>query len=709
MPETNGHRDTGDVTALVNGGALPVYDLPPVSDTSFEIQLDAEPVGKAEPVSTGPGIPLAPFGGQRRDIIPQHLRSWARVKKFAGDVAGAASHHTAFHLTRCPWYACQVAGYAVAGVWKLGHDIRRWAWVTEPAPLREKAVIDKDSGEYRRLHSLTTKTRGERGLAVAGCAAVAVVAGTLIARFAPAWTDVTLAVVAVLSLARYGRPADKPIIQSSMVTPRFRFLNGDVVLRAYYSAGIGRRDKPDQQITFGSPMSRDGEGSMVLVNPPYGVTVDDVVKAKPALASGLDVALSQVYISKHPQSHRSHWLWVADRDPLSVPAGKTPLLACKQTDIWKPAPLGLDERGRLIKLEMIWQSILVGGLPRMGKSWVARLLGLYAALDPYVRLDVFDPSGKPDWRNFALVADSFAFGLTPTTAGNPAEIFLSTLEQIRVDVESRYNRLSAMPTSICPEGKLTRRIARDPDYSMPVRMLLLDEFHEWFMLGEISKDLAELLRFVAKVAPAAGYVLVDATQKPANVGRGDVGATFNDFRDVHQVRLSLRTSSYNMSEVVLGPGAYGEGSDSSLLAPENKGVILMRGATDVTPTVRTHLADSTDAEHILRAARAYREAAGTLSGMAAGQDVGTPHQDVLGDILAVFGSDNGLHWPVLAERLHQRFPDRWKDTNGEALSAQCREKFGVPSVPVKMSGVSLRGCRKEDIQRASAQRGGVTG
>ena len=61
-----------------------------------------------------------------------------------------------------------------------------------------------------------------------------------------------------------------------------------------------------------------------------------------------------------------------------------------------------------------------GALPRPGKTFAARLLALYAALDPYVKLDVFDAKGSPDWRKFALVADSCAFGLTPTRRGPAA-------------------------------------------------------------------------------------------------------------------------------------------------------------------------------------------------------------------------------------------------------------------------------------------------
>ncbi|HUY46091.1 MAG TPA: hypothetical protein VMV92_10255 [Streptosporangiaceae bacterium] len=219
---------------------------------------------------------------------------------------------------------------------------------------------------------------------------------------APWWGWVPLGGVLVVLLARAGRPAGKPIVTPATVTPRFRKLSADVVLRAYYAAGLGHRDKPDQRVTFGSTMARDGEGSRVVVDLPYGLGLDDAIKAKAKIASGLDVTESQVFVRRDPTSHRRHTLWVADRDPLTVPVGRTPLLACRPTDVWRPAPLGLDERGQLVTVPILWNSVLVGALPRQGKTYSTRLLGLYAALDPWVKLDVFDAKGSPDWRRFAL-------------------------------------------------------------------------------------------------------------------------------------------------------------------------------------------------------------------------------------------------------------------------------------------------------------------
>jgi hypothetical protein len=337
------------------------------------------------------------------------------------------------------------------------------------------------------------------------------------------------------------------------------------------------------------------------------------------------------------------------------------------------------------------------------KTFAERLLALYAALDPYVKVDVFDGKGSPDWRKFVLVADSYAFGLTPTRDGLPPEILLDCLIRLKADVQERYKRLSELPLAVCPEGKLTRQIARNPRYGMPVRLLVIDEVQEYFDLSEISKDIASLLVFLVKVAPGAGVSVIASTQKPSGIGGSGVLATqFLSFRDQMGIRFSLRTSSRDVSEMVLGAGAYGEGLDSSKLLPQYKGVGLLRNASDASPTVRTYLADGQDAEKILIAARLLRERAGTLSGMAAGQGFGQAARDVLADVLAVFAGEPGLHWQVIAERLARRFPDRWADASTDSVSAQCRA-LGVPSVDVKSDRVNLKGCRRADVETSAGR------
>jgi hypothetical protein len=685
-----------------HGALVPFPGAPPVpaTDTSYEVALDDAPAAAVEPVHSGDGIALPARPGERHPVIPRHLRTWAGIRGTATRHGGLLAHRGAYHGVRSPGYALRAIGWAVVGLLVLLGRAIRWWWVAEQTRLRSLAVISGDAKEWRELHKDAQDTRRNRGLVLLAAAAALALGGVLMWYYAPWWGWGLLAVVLLPLLARAGHPAGKPIIRAATTTPRFRVLNADIVLRAYYAAGLGNPDKAGQQVTFGAPMSRDGDGSRVLVDLPFGKGLDDAVKARPAIASGLDVSLSQVFIHRDPTSHRRHTLWVADRDPLAVPVGRTPLLACKPADIWRPAPIGLDERGQLVTVPILWNSVLVGALPRAGKTFSARLLALYCALDPYVKVDVFDFKGSPDWRRFALVADSCAFGLTPTRDGLPLEIFAATLNGIKADVQDRYQRLSELPPEVCPEGKLTRQIARDPKYKMPVRVLVLDEFQEIFDLGESSKEIASLLVFLLKVAPGAGVSVIGATQKPSGIGTGKVAQDFNSFRDNFAIRLGLRTSSWQVSELVLGAGAYSEGLDTSLLLPNYKGVAILRGASDASPTVRTYLADGQDAERILLAARQLRERAGTLGGMAAGLEVETDDRDVLADVLQVFGPDAGMQWQIVAARLDAQIPDRWADTTAEAISAECRAR-GVPSVDVKAFGRVLKGCRRADVEHAA--------
>ena len=707
MPEPTAPRDEDEPRRddAPGGELVPFPGAPavPAADTSYEITLDDGTAPAAEPVHHGEGIPLPARPGERRPVIPAHLRTWPGVRGAAARHGGLLAHRAAYHGLRSPGYLLKASGWALYGLLVILERARRWWWLAEQTRLRSLAVIAGDSREWRNLHKDAKNSRRDRGLILAAGFLAIVAAAAAMVKFAPWWAWALLAAVALPLLARAGRPADKKIIRAATTTPRFRVINADVVLRAYYAAGLGNPDKTGQQITFGAPMSRDGDGSRVLVDLPFGKGLEDAVKARPAIASGLDVTLSQMFIHRDPTSHRRHVLWVADRDPLAVPVGRTPLLACQPTDIWKPAPMGLDERGQLVTVPLMWNSVLVSALPRAGKTFSARLLALYAALDPYVKLSVFDFKGSPDWRKFALVADRCAFGLTPTRDGLPLQIFGDTLTEIKADVQDRYERLSEMPTDICPDGKLTREIARSPKYGMPVRLLILEEFQEAYEVGKDSLEAARLLTYLVKVAPGAGVILLGATQRPSGVGGGgELGQQFTTFRDNFAVRFGLRTSSWQVSELCLGAGAYSEGLDTSTLLPQYKGVGILRGASDASPTVRTYLADGQDAEKILTAARALRERAGTLSGMAAGLEADRDERDVLADVLEVLGADSGLHWQILAERLNTRIPQRWAEVTADAISAECRAR-GVPSVDVKMFGTVRKGCRRADVERAAGQ------
>lgn len=675
-------------------------------ERSYEWPLDPVPDRVPVPVPVDP-TPPSSVDVARRPVIPPSLRR-DQLTATARHVGGRWAHASAYHAVRIPWYIVVIVQAAVIGAGRVAMRFVRWWTHAESAPVRQAAAEVRDTAVWLRLDREVRATRRTRTLIVAGAgASVLTVLAVLGSAFGPpdrpGWLVVWLPLVGGLAYA--GRPVGRPLIGPAVVAPRFRKLSADVVLRAYYAAKLGA-DKDDQRITFGSPMARDGDGSRVTVDLPYGKGFTDAVRAHGAIASGLDVAVTQVFLTRDPTSHRRHTLWVADRDPLAIPAGRTPLLRGRPTDIWTPAPFGLDERARPVSIDLLWQSILVGAQPRQGKTFALRSLGLFAALDPYVRITVADGGGKPDWRKFEAIADRAVFGLAPTRDGDPVEILIDTLREIRADVQARYLALSDLPPDVVPEGKLTREIARDPKYGMPVRLLLLDEFQEWFATGNPTADseITSLLVYLIRVAPAAGVIIGSATQRPSGIGSGDVAKKFTDFRDNHIIRFSLRTGSWQVSDLVLGAGAFSEGLDSSTLAAEHKGAGILRGASDASPTVRTFLADAEDAAHLLAIARKIREHAGTLSGQATGQIAHREERDILADALSVYADGaRGLHWAELAGRLATAYPEHYRDATPDAISAQLRA-FDVPSVDVRRDGQVRKGARADAIRKAHRTR-----
>jgi S-DNA-T family DNA segregation ATPase FtsK/SpoIIIE len=683
-----------------------------LSDTSFEITLDDKPV----PVVV-PRVDKTPV---LQPIIPEHLSTIDGLKSTLVRKTTRTWHRTRYHLVRSPKYFLLCVMWGIVGLFKGAEMQRRWWWLSEATPLRRSAIDKDEHALWKGLHSEGRKTRYARAKWIL-MEVVGILAGGLsMWLFAPIWLWIIVIGVLLLLLARLGRPSDKPIITAAVIQPRFRVINGDTVLRAYYAAGLGNPDKPDQQIMFEGYLARDNRdtGSQVTVVMPYGTPFSKVAAEKEKLASGLDIALTQVYLAKDKASNRRHLLYMADVDPLSVPAGRTPLLDCKPRDIWAPMPLGLDERGRLVRFILVFQSLLIGAQPRRGKTFCARLCALFAALDPYTRLSVFDGKGSPDWRMFALVCHTYGFGLLPDRVqGNPVENLLATLRAAKKDILERNVRLSELPTNICPEGKLTRDISRSRQFKMPIWVIVLDEFQEYLKTGdeEVDKEIADLLVFCVRVGPSVGVILISSTQRPAGLGSGaKVKQLFADFRDNHLIRFALKTGSKTVSDHILGEGVHSEGFDASDLpvGDEFRGIGILYDAPVEPCTVRSYLADGEDAEKILRAARAHREKAGTLDGMAAGEEVAVQPRDPLADAIDVFApTETWVSWAVLAERLADQLPEQYAKVTGVGLGSTLRDlKLGIetsngrvePSAAVP-SGVTS-GVKRAVLERALSRR-----
>ncbi|MGW1341785.1 cell division protein FtsK [Kribbella sp. NPDC002412] len=684
-------------------------------DTAYEIALDEETAtGKVlVPVDT-PGLSVPVLDGARLPIIPTHLRP-ENLQATITRALARAGHVGAYHAVRSPWYATKLGWFATRGLSRLVGNQLRWWWVPNSVALEQKAADAGELKEWEKIHRQLKATRLWRG-GVLALQNLGLLIGAPIAwNAAPAAGLAAVGAAAVAGLAHYGRPAGQTLVGTAVVAPRFRKLNSDIVLRAYYAAGLGRPDRTDQEVRFGSPMSRDARntGSQVVVDLPYGKGWSDVAGAREKIASGLDVHANQVFLTPDKTSSRRHTLFVADRDPLAVPVGRSNMLDGKPRSVWRPVRFGKDERDALVKLPLMWSSLLVGAQPRKGKTFAARLVALHAALDPWTKLIVADGKNSPDWLGFKKIAHRTVFGTHPNpNDDNPIEHLQAILDEVLAHIDRVNSVLTSLPVSACPDGKLTEELARDRRYpDLRVLVMVMEEFQVYFETEDqaVNKEIAAKLSRIQAVGPSAGVVIVSSSQKPSGVGAGDVGRLFNRYRDNHSHRFALKCGNRIVSEAVLGGDAYAEGFDASSLpvGDEYRGVGYLYGVTDATPTVRTFLADAADADKILTAARKHREQLGTLTGEAAGEELERATRDVLADVLTVIGPDSSAHWDTIAGRLAGQMPEQYDGTTPEAISAQARA-LGVPSVNVKRDGVVRKGVKTDDLRAAMARRDTTT-
>ncbi|MGH2360753.1 MAG: cell division protein FtsK, partial [bacterium] len=200
-----------------------------------------------------------------------------------------------------------------------------------------------------------------------------------------------------------------------------------------------------------------------------------------------------------------------------------------------------------------------------------------------------------------------------------------------IEVQGRYARMQHLDDDICPESKITPQISRDPTLDMPITAVIIDEAHipledrtavdaegKKIKLGEY---IGELLTWLVRKGPAAGIMVIAATQRP------DSKTIPSRLRAVLGSRFALRVMDWRDSNIILGEQMNTRGYDASTLLASHKGVGILRpdgetdqGADVLAMTVRTYYMSNKDWQTICQRGRALRETTGTLTGHAAGQD-----------------------------------------------------------------------------------------
>jgi S-DNA-T family DNA segregation ATPase FtsK/SpoIIIE len=639
------------------------------------------------PRHSAPGQP-----GELRQIIPGQFRSWDAFRKHYGWHLHRAGHHAAYHLfpSRAITRLVNTLRYAAVGIGKLLVALIAWWHVAEQAYLRNEAVAANDPRTYLQLQKNGKESRLTRGLVLLACLAAAVLAGALITVHVPlAW--IPIGCVAVPLLAWAGRPADKPILDSAVTPVHLEPLSREVIVRALSTLGIGELTKaigrdPERAVVLVDPIVRDGPGWLARLDLPHGVTASAVMDKREELASGLRRSIGCVWPENERRRHPGALsLYVSHEDMSQASQPSWPLARRGAVDMFRPVQFATDQRGKPITITLMFVSIIIGSVPRMGKTFLLRLLLLIAALDVRAELHVYDFKGTGDLAALRAVAHRYRVG----DDEDDIEYFVADMRALREELRRRtkvIREIAEKQPALCPENKVTPELASRKDLGLHPIVIAADECQVPFTHPGYGKELVEIATDLAKRGPALGMIEELATQRP------DAKAIPRDISANAVLRMCLKVMGHIENDMILGQSAHKNGYKATMFDFDDKGIFYFSGEGSAPRICRSFEIDGPAATKIAARARAMREQAGRLTGYALGQDQAEEVRSFLADVLDVFGADAKLWLTTIADRLHGHVSGAYPDITPEAVASQLRA-LNVTVKDVREPGQAVRkGC-----------------
>ncbi|MEU7153842.1 hypothetical protein AB0B15_38380 [Streptomyces sp. NPDC045456] len=583
-------------------------------------------------------------GWNLRTLIPASLTDPGVWRQRRAEWTNAAM----FHAMRSPVYLWRAAKVSAIGARAGGRDAWSYLWATEYGEITDKVRRTKAGPEHiadlradRRKEAKARRREPVTVYSLTGCTTYT--AALLALGETWGWVmacPLLLPLFGVLyALGRRELIRREPD-GTFTLTDAPDFTGAGVLTDEGLNMALRARSvgilKDDEEVTIRGFIAREtgDKASVVRFDLPRksGKTAKEVAAKREAIAAAL--AVDAIQVSIRQDGHEGGvYLRVADAHPFGGDPVPSPLATAERWDIWDGAPTFVDETGRITAIELLFFGLLVGAMPRQGKTFTARAAAAAAVLDPYCRVIVADGKGGKDWSATALLAEAYVRGVTEPAVRRLVHV----LENLVREMEEAYDALFELPDEECPEGKLTPEITRDHKI-YPV-LLVVDELQRYLEdEGKENEDdkltygkrIEKALITLAKVGPAAGLIPVLASQKPT----GD--AVPSAIRDAIPQRIAHLCATYQMSDSILGTGSSASGWNAKELAPAFKGMGIHADETGLR-FMRSLLINLPVFRAICERGRALRIAAGTLAGEAAGQAGRAARVGgILADILAVF-------------------------------------------------------------------------
>ncbi|WP_031145482.1 cell division protein FtsK [Streptomyces erythrochromogenes] len=630
-------------------------------------------------------------------------RDFTATARHAGANLGYA---TLFHGVRLPVYAGRLALLSPRGACRFLVSANRWVWDREAAPLRDFAVRTEDVDEYMRLAKLRQGRIRLRGLVTLVAAVFGIGFALWLYVLAPAYLY-AFAAGGVLLLGLAGQQPDAPVIGPAVLKTELQKMTGSIVLRGLDSIGNAKISAAIKKggdmngLRFTSEIVRDGPGYRADLDLPYGVTPEDIMEARKPLASGLRRKVGCVWPSPDPTEHEGRLiLWVGDKPMNETTKPAWPLLKSGQVDLFKPVVFGNDQRMRDVSVTLMFASVVVGSIPRMGKTFLMRLFLLIAALDPRAELHAFDFKGTGDFGALEPVCHRYRAG----EEGEDIEYVVQALRELKDELRRRAKVIKSLPRSRCPQSKVTPELASDKTLGLHPIVIALDECQVPFEHDTYGQEIEDICADITKRGPALGMVGMFGTQRP------DAKSLPTNISANAVLRFALKVMGQPANDMILGTSMYKAGYRATMFSRSDRGICWMAGEGDDPRIVASAFVDAVGAEQVVTRARKMRDEYGNVTGHAIGKGPeATAGLDILADVLAVIPADEDAVWcERIAARLTGLRPDAYAGWKGENVTAALKP-WGIKPGQVwgqtdEGEGKNRRGIKRADITTAITRR-----
>ncbi|MEV7372103.1 cell division protein FtsK [Streptomyces sp. NPDC090301] len=676
--------------------------LRPVPDIDHDDETPTAPKMVDNPALPDPKVTIE----KRKPVLAGWLTNRRDFLATARHTAANIGYAALFHGVRVPVYAGRLALMSPRGTCRFIASTNRWVWDREAAPLRDYAVRTEDVEEYMRLSKLRAGRIRLRGLVTL----VSLVFGSGFALWlyvvAPAYLFL-FATGGVLLLGMAGQQPDSPVVGPAVLKTEIQKLTGSIVLRGLDSIGNAKISAAIKKggdmngLRFTSEIVRDGPGYRADLDLPYGVTPEDIMEARKPLASGLRRKVGCVWPAPDPTEHEGRLvLWVGDKPMNETTKPAWPLLKAGSVDLFKPVVFGNDQRMRDVTVTLMFAAVVVGSVPRMGKTFLMRLLLLIAALDPRAEIHAFDFKGTGDFGALEPVCHRYRAG----EEDDDIAYVVESLRELKEELRRRAKVIKSLPRSRCPESKVTPAIADDKSLGLHPIVVGFDECQVPFEHAEHGGEIEAICTDLVKRGPALGIVTLFGTQRP-DAKSLPTGISANAI-----LRFCLKVMGQPANDMVLGTSMYKSGYRATMFSRSDRGICWMAGEGDDPRIVASAFVDAVAAEQVVTRARKAREDYGNVTGHAIGKGPDkTGGTDILADVLNVIADGEKAVWcERIATRLTALRPDTYSGWKGENVTAALKP-YGIKAGQVwgttdEGKGANRRGIDRTDITTAITRR-----